>query len=165
MPIRPFVLTLERSVCEKPMLKTTLHYVCTSSYNAKPSYCKRLHKSYLKPKTAWNTLISPNFLVWKLCLSTKFPYQEIRWNYGILRIERYGVLLESLLRIYFHRNFDYIKMNWFLVEFKSNININCKLIFDSYFCMPTLNTRTYQKILEKHFLKFFEKFLYAHLKR
>ena len=26
-----------------------------------------------------------NFLVWKLCLSTKFPHQEIRWNYGILR--------------------------------------------------------------------------------
>ena len=50
-------------------------------------------------------MISPNFLVWKfcekaqfphsfgrarkimrkLCLSTKFPHQEIRWNHGILR--------------------------------------------------------------------------------
>ena len=25
-------------------------------------------------------VISPNFLKWKLCLSTKFPHQEIRWN-------------------------------------------------------------------------------------
>ena len=33
--------------------------------------------------TAKNTVISPNFLVWKLCLSTKFLHQEIRWNYGI----------------------------------------------------------------------------------
>ena len=52
-----------------------------------------------------NTVISPNFLLWtfcerhsfprvsgdspktlrKLCLSAKFPHQEIRWNYGILR--------------------------------------------------------------------------------
>ena len=35
-----------------------------------------------------------NILVWKFCgtasaefrISTKFPHQEIRWNYGILRI-------------------------------------------------------------------------------
>ena len=51
--------------------------------------------------TAKNTVISPNFLVWKfcgkvrivlgdlpetmkkLCLSSKFPHQTIRWNYGI----------------------------------------------------------------------------------
>ena len=25
----------------------------------------------------------------KLCLSTKFPHQEIRWNYGILRSDSY----------------------------------------------------------------------------
>ena len=51
--------------------------------------------------TAKNTVISPNFLVWKFCgkaqfrespetmqkqcLSTKFPHQNIRWNYSILR--------------------------------------------------------------------------------
>ena len=55
--------------------------------------------------TAKNTVISPNFLMWKfcgmhsfrivsgespetmrkLCLSTKFPHQGIRWNYGISR--------------------------------------------------------------------------------
>ena len=28
--------------------------------------------------TANNTVISPNFLVWKLCLSTEFPHQELR---------------------------------------------------------------------------------------
>ena len=33
--------------------------------------------------TAKNTVISPDFLVWKLCLFAKFPQQEIRWNYGI----------------------------------------------------------------------------------
>ena len=59
--------------------------------------------------TVKNTIISPNFLVWKfcgkaqfphsfgrmrkLCFSTKFPYHEIRWNYDIfvvceLRIEK-----------------------------------------------------------------------------
>ena len=43
-----------------------------------------------------NTVISPNSLVWKfcgnssktmrkLCLSTKFPHQEIKWNYSIFR--------------------------------------------------------------------------------
>ena len=60
--------------------------------------------------TAKNTVISPNLLVWKfcgkvqfplsfrrfarnseeLCLSTKFSHQEIRWNYGIFRSDRYG---------------------------------------------------------------------------
>ena len=55
-----------------------------------------------------NTVISLNFLLWtfcerhsfprvsgdspktlrKLCLSAKFPHQEIRWNYGILRSDR-----------------------------------------------------------------------------
>ena len=53
--------------------------------------------------TAQNSVFSPNFLVWiffgksqflyffyespetmrKLCFFTKFPHQEIRWNYGI----------------------------------------------------------------------------------
>ena len=56
------------------------------------------HETY----TTENTVISADFLVWKfcgkaqftgdptepmrkLCLSTKFPHQEIRSNYGILR--------------------------------------------------------------------------------
>ena len=41
--------------------------------------------------TAYITVISPNFLVWKLCLSTKFPLQEISWNYGILNILTWGI--------------------------------------------------------------------------
>ena len=54
--------------------------------------------SIFRRNTAKNTAISPNFLVRKfygktvsakseimrkLCLSTKLPHQEIRWNYGI----------------------------------------------------------------------------------
>ena len=30
---------------------------------------------------AKNTIISPNFLVWKFCGKAQFPQQEIRWNY------------------------------------------------------------------------------------
>ena len=39
--------------------------------------------------TAENTLISPDFLetMRKLCLSTKFPHKEMRWNYGIFHSE------------------------------------------------------------------------------
>ena len=37
------------------------------------------------PDTAKNTVISLDFLVWKLCLSAKLPHQEIKWNYGIFR--------------------------------------------------------------------------------
>ena len=56
--------------------------------------------------TAKNAVLSPNFLVWKfcgkaqfrivsgespktmrkLCLSIKFPHQEIRWKYGIFAV-------------------------------------------------------------------------------
>ena len=39
-----------------------------------------------------NTEISPNFLVWKLCLSIKFLLQEIRWNFGILHRDIYTEL-------------------------------------------------------------------------
>ena len=35
--------------------------------------------------TAKNTVILPNFLVWKFCEKAQFPYQEIRRNYGIFR--------------------------------------------------------------------------------
>ena len=58
---------------------------------------------FWETSTAKNTVISPNFLVWnicgkaqfphsfgriaetmrKLCLSTKFPHQEMKWSYGI----------------------------------------------------------------------------------
>ena len=71
--------------------------------------------------TAKNTVISPNFLVWKFCgkeqfphsfgqfarnytelfLSTKFPHQQIKWNYGIfcsvlIKIFRYSDTLITL---------------------------------------------------------------------
>ena len=35
--------------------------------------------------TAKNSVIPPNFLVWKLCGKAQFPQQEIRWNHGIFR--------------------------------------------------------------------------------
>ena len=45
--------------------------------------------------TAKNTVILPNFLLWKFCVKAQFPHsfglifnQEIRWVYGILRSER-----------------------------------------------------------------------------
>ena len=50
--------------------------------------------------TTKNTVISPNFLLCdspetmrKLCLSAKFPYEEIRWNYGIFHSLHHGTLL------------------------------------------------------------------------
>ena len=49
---------------------------------------------------------SPKFLMWKfsgdstktmqkLCLSTEFPQQEIRWNYSILRNDSREIIGES----------------------------------------------------------------------
>ena len=56
---------------------------------SKPVFITIYLTLFYPAKTA---VISSNFLVWKfletlgkLCLSTKFPHQEIRWNYGILR--------------------------------------------------------------------------------
>ena len=36
-------------------------------------------------ETAKNTVILPDFLVWKFCGKAQLPHQEIRWNYGIFR--------------------------------------------------------------------------------
>ena len=69
--------------------------------------------------TAKNTVILPDFLVWKFCrkaqfpqpirpklcgncLSAKFPHEEIRWNYGIFRSVRVkktqrSVIMDKLL--------------------------------------------------------------------
>ena len=34
--------------------------------------------------------------MWKLCLSTKFPHQEIKWNYGILHsVSRFFILISQ----------------------------------------------------------------------
>ena len=80
---------------------------------------------------AKNTVISPNFMVWKfcakaqfphslgespetmrkLCLSTKFPHQEIKWNYDIFL--SVGVLVQKLghhsfLMRFVHSTFNYL---------------------------------------------------------
>ena len=62
--------------------------------------CSQNIDCFKKHLTAKNTVISPNFLVWKFCgkvqflqsfvlcgncLFTKFPQQETRWNYCIFR--------------------------------------------------------------------------------
>ena len=60
------------------------------------SWCQDFQHYLLLSYTAKNTVISPDSLVWKfcgnssktmwkLCLSTKFPHQEIKWNYSIFR--------------------------------------------------------------------------------
>ena len=75
-----------------------------------------LRRSYF----AKNTVISPDFLVWKfysktkfshsfrwiawngmrkLFLSTKFPHQEIRWNYSIFRSELFHRVLALKLSV------------------------------------------------------------------
>ena len=58
--------------------------------------------------TAKNTVISPNFLVWKfirkLCLSTKFPHQKIRWNYGIFRGKPLANMEKETLRFGKNKN-------------------------------------------------------------
>ena len=69
--------------------------------------------------TAWNTVISISSLVWrfcrnivsgespktlqKLCVSTKFPHQEIRWSFGILRSEcvKYHKPISKMFRFSF----------------------------------------------------------------
>ena len=47
--------------------------------------------------TAWNAVISPNFLVWEFCGKAQFPHQKIRRNHGILRSE----ILSSKATFYF----------------------------------------------------------------
>ena len=41
----------------------------------------------------------------KLCLSTKFPHQEIRWNYGILRSVWYHIISPFCLGFQVFRSF------------------------------------------------------------
>ena len=70
--------------------------------------CILIFDGKLKRTPAQNTIISPNFLMWKFCgkaqfphsfcdspetmrklhLSTKFPHQKIRCNYGVSRSEQ-----------------------------------------------------------------------------
>ena len=64
-------------------------------------------------QTVKNIVISRNFLVWKfyekaqfpqLCLSTKFIYQEIRWNYDIFRSVNQWLLLGVAIVQYLSEN-------------------------------------------------------------
>ena len=47
--------------------------------------------------SAENTVILTNFLVRKLCLSTKFPQQQIRWNYSIFRSVYHCMKLQKII--------------------------------------------------------------------
>ena len=81
-----------------------------------------LNKTVILLKVNWyttkNTVISPNFLMWKFCEKTqflhsfawitrtmwnvsfhKFPHQIIRWNYGILRSDTLYDLVKICLII------------------------------------------------------------------
>ena len=68
--------------------------------------CSKMNVIGLPLNTAKNTVISPDFLVWKicgkgdssetmrkLCLSAKLPHQKIRWNYVIFRSARKWTVL------------------------------------------------------------------------
>ena len=41
----------------------------------------------------WHTAKNPPETMRKLCLSTKFPHHEIRWNYGIFRSGTQSLIL------------------------------------------------------------------------
>ena len=110
---------------------------------------RRAAPQYTKAKvssTAKNTVISPDFLVWefcrqaqflhrmrKLCLSAKFPHQEIRWNYDIFRsipsfkIEEYLILWKNLTLIC-HVNLLYNSFFWI----DRSQSTQCKFILSFY---------------------------------
>ena len=47
--------------------------------------------------------------MWKLCLSTKFPHQEIRWNYGILRsVDYFNFKLHRFWNLSIYNKHHYI---------------------------------------------------------
>ena len=71
----------------KRALKAILECCSQSSLNTPRGAVHCNSKNYRGNmySTAKNTVISPDFLVWKLCLSAKLPHQEIRWNYDIFR--------------------------------------------------------------------------------
>ena len=62
----------------------------------------------------------------KLCLSTKFPYQEIRWNYGILRSATNILPLESNLKNM--RDFNWNRGQGFRKDIQKSIKEKIKLI-------------------------------------
>ena len=93
----------------KPLLCHVLNYFKISRYVftwVTFSYVLTLSR------TTKNTVISPHFMVRKLCLSSKFPHHEIRWNYGIFcyDVNRYRVGT-GLVGIY---------LCWYTVVNKSN---------------------------------------------
>ena len=93
--------------------------ICNHFVIIEPIYCYiSIHFQTLwdNTSTAKNTVIPPSFLVWKfcgkvqflhckaqlmrkLCLSTKFPHQEIRWNYGIFHSVPYLYKVVSSVKL------------------------------------------------------------------
>ena len=57
----------------------------------------QFHKKKLTPEdiTAKNTVISPDFLVWKFCGKAQFPHHKIRSNYGIFRCVLFNYNVKS----------------------------------------------------------------------
>ena len=55
--------------------------------------------------TATESKISKlNDIIFKLCLSTKFPQQEIKWNFGILSTPVFNSIRDNVLTSEKHRN-------------------------------------------------------------
>ena len=67
--------------------------------------------------TAKNNVISPNFLVWKLCLFTKFPHQEIGEITVFFTVSVSKILEECknlLFKFYanlFYKNYNVVKID------------------------------------------------------
>ena len=88
------------------------------------------------------TVISPNFLMWKYCgkaqfrairLSIKFPHQEIRRNFGILRSESFANIVNDT-----HRE-NCILLN----SVQEFIEIEAWLLLIFFLCLRNLLIPTY----------------------
>ena len=77
--------------------------------------------------TAKNVVISPKFLVWKLCFSTKFPHQEIKWIHNIFgsggRLNTYRSI-EGIWLVYHMINIQQTRQHWMDIETKFIINVH-----------------------------------------
>ena len=65
-------------------IPTNFTNICTHMHTVECKNVKMIEKVILKSKVQLMALSESPETMRKLCLSTRFPHQEIRWNYGIL---------------------------------------------------------------------------------
>ena len=85
----------------------------------------------------------------KLCLSTKFIYQEIRWNYDIFRSVKQWLLLGVAIVQYLSGNThmgqgikEWTKQNLWKTAFKK-LEVISSVLYSINFLGPFLNTTTH----------------------